>query len=114
MRKPLLYTAALAFFAYTQWSIWTWLAQHGSFAAAGAHAWATLKADPFVFMAWNDMAIFTAIVLVWLWRDLTATGFTRLYWWLTLFTGCPALLVYLARRPVSPSVREVVDAASGG
>ena len=46
------------------------------------------------------MAIFTAVVLVWLWRDLTVTGFTRLYWWLTLLTGCPALLVYLARRPV--------------
>ena len=74
MRKPLLYTAALAFFVYTQWSIWTWLAQHGSFGVAGAHAWDTLMRDPFVLMAWNDMAIFTAIVLVWLWRDLTATG----------------------------------------
>ncbi len=111
MRKPLLYTAALAFFAYSQWAIWTWLSQHGSFSAAGAHAWDTLMRDPFVLMAWTDMAIFTAVVLVWLWRDLTATGFTRLYWWATLFTGCPALLVYLARRPVLPTVRAVVDAA---
>ena len=109
MRKPLLYTAAVAFFVYTQWAIWTWLAQHGSFGAAGAHAWESLMRDPFVLMAWTDMAIFTAVVLVWLWRDLTATGFTRLYWWLTLLTGCPALLVYLARRPVAPPVRSVVD-----
>lgn len=109
MRRPLLYTAAFAFFAYTQWAIWSWLAQHGSIGAAGAHAWDTLMRDPFVLMAWTDMAIFTAIVLVWLWRDLTATGFTRLYWWLTLFTGCPALLVYLARRPATPTVRAVVD-----
>lgn len=111
MRKPLLYLAAVAFFAYSQWAIWSWLEQHGSPSVALAHAWETLMRDPFVLMAWTDMAIFTAVVLVWLWRDLTATGFTRLYWWLTLFTGCPALFVYLARRPASPTVGEVVNGA---
>jgi hypothetical protein len=111
-RQRLLYASAFLFFAYSQWAIWTWLAQHGSFSAAGAHAWDTLMRDPFVLMAWTDMAIFTAIVLVWLWRDLTRTGFTRLYWWMTLLTGCPALLVYLARRPVGPSASAQRDDAA--
>jgi hypothetical protein len=98
MRRPLLYTAAALFFAYEQVAIYQWLQQNGSVSAGLAHAWETLQRDPGVFMAWNDMAVFTAVVLVWLWHDLKTSGLTRLYWFATLFMGCPPLLVYLARR----------------
>lgn len=98
MRRPLLYTAAALFFVYEQVAIYQWLQQNGSVSAGLAHAWASLRADPALFMAWNDMAVFTAVVLVWLWRDLNTSGLTRLYWFATLFMGCPPLLVYLARR----------------
>jgi hypothetical protein len=101
MRRPLLYIAAALFFVYEQIAIYQWLQQNGSVAAGLQHAWRSLTADPALFMAWNDMAVFTAIVLVWLWRDLNTSGLTRLYWFATLLMGCPPLLVYLARRTPS-------------
>lgn len=97
MRRPLLFTGAALFFAYEQWAFVQWMQQHGSVAAGLAHAWHTLRQDPMVFMAWNDMGIFTAVVLTWLWRDLTRTGYSRRWWVATLLLGCPPLLVYLAR-----------------
>ena len=96
-RKALLVVAGL-FFAYEQWSFYTWIQQHGSVSAGLAHAWLTLRQDPMVFMAWNDMGIFTAVVLTWLWRDLKRSGRSFAWWPATLLMGCPPLLVYLARR----------------
>lgn len=98
LRNPLLYISAALFFVYEQLAIYRWMQQHDSVSAGLTHAWESLTADPALFMAWNDMAVFTAIVLVWLWRDLNTSGLTRLYWFATLLTGCPPLLVYLARR----------------
>ncbi len=96
MRRPALLLAAALFFAYEQWSFYQWMQQHGSVAAGLTHAWTTLRQDPMVFMAWNDMGVFTAIVLVWLARDLRARG-RAIWWWpATLLMGCPPLLVYLA------------------
>ena len=80
MRKYLLYSTAALFFAYEQWSFYQWMQQHGTVSAGLTHAWLTLRQDPMVFMAWNDMGIFTAVVLTWLWRDLRKTGRT-LAWW---------------------------------
>jgi len=99
MRKILLYTAAALFFAYEQWSFFQWTTQFGSVSNALTHAWDTLQADPMVFMAWNDMGVFTAIVLVWLMRDLRATKRSLLWWPATLIFGCVPLLIYLARNP---------------
>ena len=96
MRRPLLFLFAALFFAYEQWSFYTWIQMHGTVAAGLAHAWTTLRQDPMVFMAWNDMGVFTAIVLVWLARDLRTRG-RAIWWWpATLSMGCPPLLVYLA------------------
>lgn len=95
MRRLLLYTAAALFFAYEQWSFYTWMQQHGTVSAGLAHAWMTLRQDPMVFMAWNDMGIFTAIVLTWFWRELRQSGRSMIWWVATLLTGCPPLLVYL-------------------
>lgn len=96
MRRVALLTFAALFFAYEQWSFYTWMQMHGSASAGLAHAWSTLRQDPMVFMAWNDMGVFTAIVLVWLARDLRARG-RAIWWWpATLIMGCPPLLVYLA------------------
>ena len=61
------------------------------------HAWSTLRADPMVFMAWNDMGIFTVLVLVWFARELVARKHSLLWWPATLIFGCPPLLIYLAR-----------------
>jgi hypothetical protein len=97
MRRSLLYAGAALFFAYEQWSFYTWMQQHGTVAAGLSHAWMTLRQDPMVFMAWNDMGIFTAIVLTWLWRDVRRTGRSFAWWPATLLLGCPPLLVYLAR-----------------
>ena len=97
MRKPVLIGLALLFFAYEQWSFYTWMQQHGTVRAGLSHAWATVRQDPMVFMAWNDMGIFTAIVLAWLWRDLKRTGRSFVWWPATLLLGCPPLLVYLAK-----------------
>jgi hypothetical protein len=98
MRKPLLYTAAALFFAFEQWSFYRWIKEFGSVSAGLAHAWASLRADPMVFMAWNDMGVFTAIVLVWLLRDLKATKRSVLWWPATLIFGCVPLLIYIANR----------------
>jgi hypothetical protein len=98
MRKPLLYTAAALFFAFEQWSFYRWIQEFGSVSAGLTHAWATLRADPMVFMAWNDMGVFTAIVLVWLLRDLKASKRSVLWWPATLIFGCVPLLIYLANR----------------
>ena len=98
MRNALLYISAALFFVYEQLAIYQLLQQHESVSAGLSHAWQSLTASPALFMAWNDMAVFTAIVLVWLWRDLNTSGLTRLYWFATLLMGCPPLLVYLARR----------------
>lgn len=98
MRRILLYTAAALFFVYEQFAFQAWMRMHGSVSAGLSHAWMTLRQDPMVFMAWNDMAVFTAIVLVWLARDLRAQGRSIWWWPATLIFGCPPLLVYLARR----------------
>ena len=96
MRRPALLLFAALFFAYEQWSFYTWMKMHGSVSTGLAHAWMTLRQDPMVFMAWNDMGVFTAIVLVWLARDLRARD-RAIWWWpATLIMGCPPLLVYLA------------------
>ena len=99
MRRPLLYLAAALFFAYEQVAFYQWMQAHGTVGAGLAHAWSTLRADPMVFMAWNDMGVFTAVVLVWLARDLRASGRSMLWWPATLVFGCPPLLVYIARNP---------------
>ncbi len=101
MRRPRYVIYAVLFFVYEQYAFQQWMAQNGSIGAALSHAWDTLQRDPMVFMAWNDMAVFTAVVLVWLWRDLKASGRSKAWWPATLLMGCPALLVYLARRPES-------------
>lgn len=99
VRRPLLYLAAALFFFYEQYAFYQWMQQHGTVSAGLAHAWSTLRADPMVFMAWNDMGVFTVIVLIWLARDLRARGASLLWWPATLLFGCPPLLVYLARHP---------------
>ncbi|AMW05280.1 DUF2834 domain-containing protein [Gemmatimonas phototrophica] len=96
MRRPLLIAFAILFLAYEQWSFYMWLQQHGTVSAGLSHAWMTLRLDPMVFMAWNDMGIFTALVLIWLWRDLRQTGRSFLWWPATLLLGCPPLLIYLS------------------
>lgn len=110
MRKPLLYLAAALFFAFEQWSFYRWRTQFGSVSAGLTHAWETLRADPMVFMAWNDMGVFTALVLVWLWRDLKARGRSLLWWPATLIFGCVPLLIYIANREPTnsavPSTRQ--------
>ena len=105
MRRPLLLTTAALFFLYEQWAFYQWMQQHGSVSAGLAHAWMTLRQDPMVFMAWNDMGVFTAVVLTWLWRDLRASGRSMRWWPATLLMGCPPLLVYLATRqsPEAPT-----------
>jgi Terpene cyclase DEP1 len=97
MRKPLLYLTALLFFAYEQVAFYQWMKAHGTVAAGLAHAWSTLRADPMVFMAWNDMGIFTVLVLIWFARELVARKHSLLWWPATLIFGCPPLLIYLAR-----------------
>ena len=93
MRRPLLIAFAILFLAYEQWSFYMWMQQHGTVSAGLAHAWMTLRQDPMVFMAWNDMGIFTALVLTWLWRDLRQTGRSFLWWPATLLRGCTPLLI---------------------
>jgi hypothetical protein len=99
MRRALLYLAAAGFAVFEQVSLVRWVSAHDSLAAGLAHAWDAVTRDAAVFMAWTDMAVFTAVVLVWLWQDLKTSGKSRLYWVATLLMGCPPLLVYLARRP---------------
>ena len=99
MRRSLLYLAAALFLAYEQVAFYQWMQAHGTVSAGLAHAWHTLRADPMVFMAWNDMGVFTVIVLIWLARDLRARRRSLLCWPATLIFGCPPLLVYLARNP---------------
>lgn len=96
MRRPLLLAAAAVFFAYIQYSGYLWLRDHGPIGNALQHAWETIMRDPIVLMAWNDMAVFTALVLTWFWRELKSNGRSMLWWWATLLGGCPPLLVYLA------------------
>jgi len=91
---PLLFVGAVLFTIFE----WVCLARWFQVPDRTSHAWSSLTADPFVFMAWTDMAVFTAVVLVWLWNDLKTSGKSKLYFVATLLTGCPALLVYLARR----------------
>jgi len=99
MRRPLLYVVAALFFAYEQYAFYTWMQAHGTASAGLAHAMSALRSDPMLFMAWNDMGVFTVIVLIWLARDLRANGRSMLWWPATLIFGCPPLLVYLARNP---------------
>jgi hypothetical protein len=101
--RPALIVAAVLFFAYEQWSFQQWMQQHGTISAGLVHAWATLRQDPMVFMAWNDMGVFTALVLTWLWRDLRTSGRTVAWWPATLLLGCPPLLVYLGTIPRPPA-----------
>jgi hypothetical protein len=103
VRSPWWLIAAALFFAYEQWSFYQWMQQHGSVRAGLAHAWMTLRQDPMVFMAWNDMGIFTGLVLIWLWRDLRRTNRSPGWWPATLLLGCPPLLVYLGTRSDTPA-----------
>lgn len=105
MRRPMLLSAAIVFFAFEQWSFYRWMQQNGSVRAGLLHAWETLQRDPMVFMAWNDMAIFTAFVLYWLARDLRASGRSAVWWPATLLLGCPPFLIYLATRRDDDAVR---------
>jgi hypothetical protein len=98
MPRSLLYAAAALFTVFEQVSLVLWFRANGSLSQGLSHAWASLTQDAAVFMAWSDMAVFTAVVLVWLWNDLKTSGKSKLYWLATLVLGCPALLVYLARR----------------
>jgi hypothetical protein len=99
VRRPGLLLAAVLFFAYEQWSFYQWMQQNGSVSAGLAHAWAALRTDPMVFMAWNDMGVFTAVVLTWLWRDVKRAGRSFIWWPATLLFGCPPLLIYLGTEP---------------
>jgi hypothetical protein len=96
-----LFVAAALFFAYEQVAFYTWIQANGTVSAGLAHAWMTLRQDPMVFMAWNDMGVFTACVLVWLARDIRMTKRAFAWWPATLIFGCPPLLVYLALRKPS-------------
>jgi hypothetical protein len=98
MRRPLLYSAAALFALFEQVSLVRWFQANPSVGEGLAHAWQALSSDAALFMAWTDMAVFTAVVLAWLWQDLKRSQLTRLYWVATLLMGCPPLLVYLARR----------------
>ncbi len=97
MRRILLVITAVSFLVYEQLAFYQWMQQHGTVSAGLAHAWRTLRQDPMVFMAWNDMGIFTAVVLVWLARDLRTRGRSFVWWPATLLFGCPPLLIYLAK-----------------
>ena len=99
MRRPLLFLTAALFFAYEQYAFYLWMQAHGTVSAGLSHAWMTLRQDPMVFMAWNDMGVFTACVLVWLARDLKQRRRSPAWWPATLIFGCPPLLIYLALRP---------------
>ena len=107
-RAILLYVVAAAFFVYEQVAFAQWIKQFGTVMNGLAHAWGALQSNPMLFLAWNDMGIFTVIVLVWLWRDLRAHGRSLLWWPATLVFGSPAVLVYLARNP--DALRPTVEA----
>lgn len=102
MGRPLLYAAAALFALFEVLSLARWFQASPSIAEGLSHAWQALSSDAALFMAWTDMAVFTAVVLVWLWQDLKRSQLTRLYWVATLLMGCPPLLVYLARRKPAP------------
>lgn len=102
MQRIVLYAVAALFFAYEQVAFLKWLRTHGSVSAGLAHIWETLRRDDMVFMMWNDMGIFTVVVLVWLWRDLRASGRSKLWFPATLVWGCVPFLVYLARNHTAP------------
>lgn len=106
MQRLLLIAAAVLFFAYEQVAFLRWWRTHGSLERGLAHIWETLTRDDMVFMMWNDMGLFTAVVLVWLWRDLRRTGRPFLWWPATLLWGCPPLFLYLARYHSPRPVRE--------
>ncbi len=97
-RQLALFAAAAGFFVYEQVAFYKWMQANGTVAAGLAHAWMTLRQDPMVFMAWNDMGVFTACVLIWLARDIRMTNRSIAWWPATLIFGCPPLLVYLALR----------------
>ncbi|MBI3789627.1 MAG: DUF2834 domain-containing protein [Gemmatimonadetes bacterium] len=103
LRRYGLVAFAILFFIYEQVAFNAWITQNGGVGAGLQHAWAALRTDPMVFMAWNDMAVFTAVVLVWLWRDIRRSGRNKLWWPATLLIGCPSLLIYLAHRPDTPA-----------
>ncbi len=98
-RAVLLYSVAAAFFVYEQFALVHWMQQFGTMLNAMAHAWGALQSNPLLFLVWNDMGIFTVIVLVWLWQDIRSRGQSLLWWLATVVFGSPAVLVYLARHP---------------
>lgn len=110
IRRAALCLAAAVFFAYEQVAFYKWMQANGTVSAGLAHAWMTLRQDPMVFMAWNDMGVFTACVLVWLARDIRASNRSYVWWPATLIFGCPPLLVYLALR--KPNATNMILAAA--
>jgi hypothetical protein len=102
MRRALLWTAAVLFFAWEQVAMALWLRQVGGPLAGLAHAWSALREDWLVLLVLTDGGVFAICALVWLWRDLRRQGASRgartLWFAGAVIFGCPALLGYLAER----------------
>lgn len=98
MRKPVLLFLAIALFIFYSYGFLQWLQSGHDF----GDVWRAATSDWFLAVTVFDMALFSLLCLIWLYRDMSRRNFSGgkkfLILLASLMTGVMVLLAYLAFR----------------
>jgi len=98
MKKTVLLLLGIALFAFYNYCLYQWLQSGHTF----NDVWRATTSDWFLAITVFDMALFSLLCLIWLYRDMTrrrfAAGKKLLILLASLITGVVVLFLYLAFR----------------
>jgi len=98
MRKPVLLLLAIALFIFYSYGFVQWLQSGHDF----GDVWQAATSDWFLAITVFDMALFSLLCLIWLYRDMSRRNFSGgkkfLILLASLITGVVVLFAYLAFR----------------
>lgn len=98
MKKPILLFLAAALFVFYNYGLIQWIRSGHDF----KDVWQATTSDWFLAITVLDMALFSLLCLIWLYRDMSKRSFTSrkkiLILLAALITGVVVLLAYLAFR----------------
>jgi hypothetical protein len=98
MKKPVLLFLAVVLFAFYNYGLYQWIQSGHDF----EDVWQATTSDWFLAITVFDMALFSLLCLIWLYRDMSKRNFSGgkkfLILFASLITGVVVLLAYLAFR----------------
>jgi cbb3-type cytochrome oxidase subunit 3 len=98
MKKPVLFFLAVVLFVFYNYGLYQWIQSGHDF----KDVWQATTSDWFLAITVLDMALFSLLCLIWLYRDMSKRNFSDgkkfLILLASLITGVVVLLAYLAFR----------------